>query len=226
MKLDYARESAIIILDEIENKNAYSNIALDEYINKNRQKLNHKDISFLSELVYGTTMWKLTLDTIIQMHSKIKLKKISGWVKNILRIAIYQILFLDKVPVSAAVNESVNIAKKYASKSTGFINAILRKVSKKDYEKIMQIPDDKQRISYMYSMPLWIVDKLSKDYGLKQVEEICKNSTLRPKTTIRVNKLKITKEALIEKLKINEISFTQTQMEDFLQVKIKNIANH
>ena len=225
MKIDYVRESAIKILNEIENNNAYSNIVLDEYINKNRQKLKEKDISFLSELVYGVTMWRITLDSIIEMYSKIKLKKISCNIKNIMRIAIYQIIFLNKVPKSAAVNESVNLTKKYLHKSTGFVNAILRKVQKEDYNKLYEIKDNKIRISKVYSMPLWIVEKLFDEYDEKTVEQICKNSTLKPKITIRINYLNIAKDKFIEELNKNKIPYEETEMENFLHVKLKNIAN-
>ena len=132
--MDFARESALKVLYRIDVEKAYSNIALDEYLNSYRKKLNKKDINLISGIVYGTITWKLTIDTILQKYSKIKLKKMSNWVLNILRIGAYQILFLDKVPKSAAVNESVNLSKKYASKSVNFVNAILRKIDKKDYE--------------------------------------------------------------------------------------------
>ncbi len=225
MKVDYVRESAIKILNEIENRNAYSNIVLDEYINKNRQKLKEKDISFLSELVYGVTMWRITLDSIIEMYSKIKLKKISCSIKNIIRIAIYQIIFLNKVPKSAAVNESVNLTKKYLPKSTGFVNAILRKVQKEDYNKLYEIKDNKTKISKVYSMPLWIVEKLFDEYDEKEVEQICKNSTLKPKITIRINYLNIAKDQFVEELNKNKIPYEETNMENFLHVKLKNISN-
>ena len=136
---DFARESALRILVKINEENAYSNIVLDEYLNENREKLNKKDINLISEIVYGTVTWRLTIDYIIQKYSTLKLKKMSSWVLNILRMGAYQIIFLDKIPKSAAVNESVKLCKKYAFKSTGLVNAILRKIEKNDYEEIYKI---------------------------------------------------------------------------------------
>lgn len=81
-----ARKLALNALYKIDEKSSYSNIVLDEILNENREKLNTKDINFISELVYGVTTWKLTLDCIIQNYSKIKIKKISKWVINILRL--------------------------------------------------------------------------------------------------------------------------------------------
>ena len=89
--MDKARETALKILYEIDKNKAYSNIALDEEIKKSRKNLTEKDIGLISEIVYGVTTWRLTLDEIIKKYSKIRLKKISFWIINILRMGIYQI---------------------------------------------------------------------------------------------------------------------------------------
>lgn len=226
MKTDFARELAIKILYKIEEDNGYSNLILDEYLQKERQKLNEKDIGLISEIVYGTVTWKLTIDTILQKHSNIKINKISKWIKIILQTGIYQIVFLDKIPKSAAVNESVNLCKKYGYKSVGFVNAILRKVDKSDYEEFKNIKDDNERISKMYSMPEWIVKKLVKQYGISKTEEICINSNLKPTITIRVNSLKSTIEELKQKLDERGILWEDAQTSNFLHLKnMKNVSN-
>lgn len=190
MKIDFARNIALKSLYEINIKQAYSNIVLDKYINENREKLSKLDINFISELVYGVVTWKLTLEYIIQKYSKIKLKKMSDWVKNILYLGSYQILFLDKVPKSAAVNESVNLCKKYNFKSVGLVNAILRKIEKSDYEEINTITNSITRISLKYSMPEWIVKKFCDEYGNEEAANICQNLNLRPNISVRLNRLK------------------------------------
>lgn len=130
--MDKTRKLALEILYKIDKEGAYSNIVLNEMLNKNKNNLNKKDIGLISEIVYGVTTWKLTLDEIIKNHSSVKIKKISPWILNILRMSIYQIVFLDKIPKSAAVNEGVNLAKRYGNKgSIGFTNAVLRKIDKK-----------------------------------------------------------------------------------------------
>lgn len=223
--MDSAREIALRSLYKVEKNQAYSNIVLNQEIKNNKYLLSNKDIGFISELVYGVTTWKLTLDEIIKKHSKIKVKKISPWILNILRMGIYQIIFLSKVPKSAAVNESVNLAKKYGNKgSIGFTNAILRKIEVKDFEELFNIKDDTERISKTTSMPKWIVEKLLEQRRIEEVEQICKNSNERPKLTIRVNKLKTNKEELKQILTQNEIEYAETEMEDFLILKnLKNI---
>jgi len=223
--MDYPRKIALEALYKIDNEEAYSNIVLDELLNKNRNALSNKDINFISELLYGVTTWKLTLDTIIQKYSKIKIKKISPWVINILRMGAYQIVFLDKVPKSAAVNESVNLCKKYGVKSVGFVNAILRKIEKKDYLELFEIKDEIEKISKTNSMPQWIVKELAKEFDTEKVNEICENSNLKPKITIRVNNLKTTKNELIKKLQSKKIEVEEGILEDFLYLKnVKNIT--
>ena len=229
--IDKTRELALKILYKIDKEKAYSNIALNEEIKNNRQKLNEKDIGLISEIVYGVTTWRLTLDEIVKKYSKIRIKKISPWIINILRMGIYQIIFLDKIPKSAAVNESVNLAKRYGhSSSSNFVNAILRKVDKKDYEDFFQIKDDVERISKTTSMPEWIIKELLKNNNREKVEKICRNSNLKPKTTIRINKLKATKEQMQQELETRNIEFEEINdtenNEDFLILnKVKDIEN-
>ena len=227
--IDKVREIALKTLYKIDKEQAYSNIELNEQIKQNRKKLTEKDIGLISEIVYGVTTWKLTLDEIIKKHSKIKIKKISPWIINILRMGIYQIIFLDKIPKSAAVNESVNLAKRYGhASSSNFVNAILRKIEIKDYEELFEIKDDIERISKTTSMPKWIIEELSKNHDIHQVEEICKNSNIKPKITIRVNTLKTNKQELITKLKEKNIECEEPkkEIEDFLILeKVKDIEN-
>lgn len=230
--IDKTRELALKILYKIDKEQAYSNIVLNEVIKQNRQNLKEKDIGLISEIVYGVTTWRLTLDEIIKKYSKIKLKKISPWILNILRMGIYQIIFLDKIPKSAAVNESVNLAKRYGhASSSNFVNAILRKVEKTDFEELFQIENNIERISKTTSMPEWIIKELLKNNNIEEVEQICKNSNLKPQVTIRINKLKTNKEELMAKLKeqnieCEDINVNEKLTEDFLIInKIKNIEN-
>lgn len=224
--IDKAREVALKALYKIDKEEAYSNIVLDEMLKQNRNHLNEKDIGLISEIVYGVTSWKLTLDEIVKKYSNIKLKKISPWILNILRMSIYQIIFLDKIPKSAAVNEGVNLAKRYGHKSSsGFVNAVLRKVTKKDYEEMFQIENDVERISRSTSMPIWIIEELLKEkIPIEKIENICKNSNKRPKVSVRVNQLKISKQDLKEKFKNEGIETEDGVLNDFLIFnKVKNI---
>lgn len=223
--IDKTREIALKALYEINVKEAYSNLALDEMVKNNRDKIDARDKGFISELVYGVTTWRLTLDAIINKFSKIKLKRISPWILEILRLGIYQIIFLDRIPKSAAVNESVSLAKRYGHKSSAnFVNAILRKIEKKDYEELFKIENNIERISKTSSMPIWIIEELLKNNTLEEVEKICINSNLRPKISIRVNNLKTNKEELIKELKKQNYKIEEGILDDFLVLSnIKNI---
>lgn len=223
--IDKTREIALKALYKVENDKTYSNLALDELINQNRNNLAPRDIGLISEIVYGTISWKLTIDEIIKNHSNIKMKKISSWILNILRIGIYQIIFLDKIPKSAAVNESVNLAKRYGHKgSSNFVNAVLRKVDKKDIEEFKNIKNPVERISKITSTPKWIVEELLLEKSEYEVEKICKKFNLKPKINIRINKLKTTKEKLETKLIENNIEFRNGELDDFFILDgLKNI---
>ena len=225
--IDKTRELALKILYKIDKEQAYSNIVLNDELKQNRKNLSDKDIGLISEIVYGVTTWRLTLDEIIKKYSKIRLKKISPWILNVLRMGVYQIIFLDKIPKSAAVNESVNLAKRYGhSSSSNFTNAILRKIEKSDYEEFFKIKDSVEKISKTTSMPEWIVKELLKNNNIEKVEEICRNSNIKPQLTIRINSLKITRKDLIEKLQQENINYKETDSEDFLILeKIKNVEN-
>ncbi len=224
--MDKVREMALKSLYKIEKNGAYSNIVLDETIKRNKE-LSNRDIGLMSEIVYGVTTWKITIDEIVKKHSNIKLKKISPWVLNILRMGIYQIVFLDKIPKSAAVNESVNLAKKYGNRgAVGFVNAILRKVEKSDYEDLVSIQNIQERISKTTSMPMWLVEKLIEEKGEKETEAICKCSNLKPNLIVRVNTLKTTTEDFLKTLEEQNIEYKKTTQQNFIILKnIKNLEN-
>lgn len=227
--MDKVREIALKVLYEIDKNEAYSNIALDEALKQARKEsrqITNKDIGFISEIVYGTVSWKLTIDEVIKKYSNIRLKKISPWILNVLRMSIYQILFLDKVPKSAAVNEGVNLAKRYGHRaSSNFVNAILRKVEKRDYEELFQIKENVSRISKTTSMPEWLVQELLKENSVERVEKICQDSNLKPKVHIRINSLKTDKITLIKELEEKEKSkVKEGHLENFLLLEnAKNI---
>lgn len=225
--MDKTRELALKALYKIEKQKGYSNIVVDEILKQNKSKLENRDIALISEIVYGVTTWKLTLDEIIKKYSKIKIKKISTWILNILRMGIYQIVFLDKIPKSAAVNESVNLAKRYGhTSSSNFVNAILRKIDKKDYTDLFNIENKKQKISVTTSMPMWIVEKLLEQNTIEETQKVCENLNLRPRLFIRINNLKINKQTLKKELEKRKIKFQDTELEDFLCVKnLRNVED-
>lgn len=193
------REIVINTLVDINHNDAFSNISLNKHI---PDKIGSQDENFIREITYGVLENKIYIDYILLKLSTIKLKKIHPIIMEILRIGVYQILFMDRVPNSAAVNESVNLAKKYGHKgSVGFVNGVLRSLIR-DRENVINIniKDNKEYLSIKYSHPLYMVEKLVNDYGIKFAEEILKSNNERPDLNIRINTLKVDKEELIKEL--------------------------
>jgi len=222
-----ARELALNVLYKIEIGEAYSNTSLDKELNKS--ELSKVEKSLASELVYGVITWKITLDEIIKMYSKVRIKKISPWIINILRLGIYQIVYLDKIPISAAVNESVKLSKKYGhTASANFVNAILRKIEKNECEKLMDYLKtkpltDEEMISIFTSHPIWIVEKLLKDYEKKFVLEFLNSNNIVPETTIRVNTLKNTREEVKKLFDLKGIDSRLGKLQDSIIIKNLNV---
>lgn len=218
-----ARELAINVLYKVEFGEGYSNVTLDKELNKS--DLSSIDKSLASELVYGVLTWKITLDEIIKEYSSIRLKKISPWILNILRCGIYQIVFLDKIPVSAAVNESVKLAKQYGHEaSSKFVNAILRKIEKNEMEKLLNYLSTKplledELISIITSHPLWLVDELLKEYDKKFVTELLNANNITPEITLRINSLKTTREEVLKLLSLKNIECKEGKLKDSIKVK-------
>lgn len=221
-----ARELALNVLYKIEVDEAYSNTTLDKELNNS--DLSKLDKALASEIVYGVLTWKITLDEIIQRYSSIKLKKISDWILNILRMGIYQIAFLDKIPESAAVNESVNLAKRYGHEASArFVNAILRKITKDEVDKLLEYlrtktKTDYEIISILTSHPIWMVQKLLEDYDKKFVTELLNSNNITPDITIRANTLKTTREELKKLLDLKHVDCKLGNLPDSIIAKKLN----
>ena len=179
--LSAAREAALRTLYEIEVNGAYLNIALRKLLAEKR--LSPRDNALATELTVGTVKNKLYLDNIISHLSNIKMKKISVWILNVLRIGIYSIKFLDKIPVSATVNECVRLARRFGhGASAGFVNAVLRKSTEcGDF-----LPEEYvKKLSVKYSFPEWMV-RMWEEYG----EKFLASMNEKPQAFVRMNSLK------------------------------------
>ncbi|MCX7842937.1 MAG: 16S rRNA (cytosine(967)-C(5))-methyltransferase RsmB [Clostridia bacterium] len=201
MAIDAVREIALKALYDINEKGAYSNITLDKYLEGH--ELREVDRAFITELVYGTLKWKLAIDWIIGQFSSIKLKKISPWILNTLRLGVYQILYTDRIPDSAACNESVALAKRYGHEASGrYVNAVLRNVSRSKGN--INYPDKQKELekylSVKYSHPEWMVGEWLKRFGGEFTESLLDSNNTVPDFTIRVNTLKVSKRELAKRL--------------------------
>lgn len=199
-----ARETALLILYRFDKEDAYLNIVYKNTLASS--SYSREDAALIKELVFGTVKYKITLDYIIRQFSSLRLKKISPYIINILRLSAYQILFMDKIPKSAAVNEGVKLAKKYGhSASVGFTNAILRKIAV--MEKIDYPTDDTVKaLSIRYSHPAELVDFYINNLGQTQAENVLKANLETPPVCLRINSLRTTRSELIENLNSEGIS--------------------
>ena len=195
--MDRVRQAALLILADIEDKGAYMNLLIDEILRKER--FDGRDSAFLSEIVRGTVRNRGYLDYIISKYSKIKIKKISLMIKNILRMGLYQIFFMDKVPSSAAVNESVSLAKRYGhSSSSGFVNAVLRNALRGG--EVLLPEDATEKLSVKYSYPAWMTKRFVEDFGFERAEKIMESGNGKAETVVRANTLKVTADELFDML--------------------------
>ena len=211
------RELALEVLLEIE-KGEKSHLILRSVLEK-YQYLTKRERAFLTRVTEGTVERRLELDYIINQYSKVKVKKMKPVIRNLLRLAVYQMKYMDNVPDSAACNEAVKLAvKRGFGNLRGFVNGVLRNIARNlDH---IEYPEKEQTIPYlsvMYSMPEWIVKMWVSDYGREKTEEILQNFYIERPTTIRINENQISKMALIDKLeregvKVEEHPFLQSAL--------------
>ncbi|MEW6183700.1 MAG: 16S rRNA (cytosine(967)-C(5))-methyltransferase RsmB [Bacillota bacterium] len=204
-----ARELAVRALHAAETNDAYANIAVGGIMEKYRPE--GPERALLTELCYGTLRRLNTIDWILNKYVKKPLGEQNAWVRNILRTAVYQILYLERIPEAAACNEAVNLGKKYSPRQAGFINAVLRHVVReKGNTHFPELNDDPvEHIALTYSHPPWLVELWLKELGIEKTIRACKADNLPPAVTIRTNLLHTSREALLESLQ-NEEGLTVT----------------
>lgn len=201
------RKAALEILLRVEKEKSYSNLLLNARIKE--ENYSGQDAAFLTTLVYGVLENLICLDFFISNFAKRNASKMQPKLLNILRIGAYQLIYLDRVPASAAVGESVKLAKSCgASFASGFVNAVLREISR----NLENLPypdkksDLKRYLHVRYSCPHWLLDKWINEYGIENAEGILKGLEERPKVILRVNTIKITSCKLQELLEQDGIS--------------------
>ncbi|MBD5096919.1 MAG: 16S rRNA (cytosine(967)-C(5))-methyltransferase RsmB [Lachnospiraceae bacterium] len=208
-----ARDIVLSILLDIEGNNTFSNIAITKALKKHQFEAK-KDRAFITRLAQGITESKIKLDYIIDSFSKTPSEKCKPLIRALLRMGVYQIMYMDAVPDSAVCNEAVKLAKKHNfGNLASFVNGVLRAVARnKDNIAMPGKENMSEYLSVNYSMPEWLCKKIMEDYGEKG-EKIIAASFDERKTALRVNTLKITREKLKEYIK-DEGSVIDIIMED------------
>ncbi|MCR2820772.1 16S rRNA (cytosine(967)-C(5))-methyltransferase RsmB [Lederbergia panacisoli] len=184
------REAALDVLEAIDKHQSYSNLLLNQAIKK--YHITGPDTGLLTEIVYGTIQRKMTLDFYLQPFIK---KKLEHWVLILLRLSLYQMVYLDKVPDRAIIFEAVEIAKKRGHKGiVGVVNGILRSVQREGIRSLDIITDPLERLAIETSHPLWLVQRWTEQFGFDKTKAMCEENLLAPVQTARINETKTTRE--------------------------------
>ena len=225
MKKETARQIALETLLEIEKFEGYSNRVLNRRLNKS--SLEPTDRRLTTKLVYGILENRNLLDHIIRQYINFRINKLNPAIRNILRMGIYQIVFMENIPDSAAVNEAVKLAKEHKKQYSGFVNGVLRNFLRED--KAYKLPNREKdllnHLTVVYSHPNWIVEKWLKRFGEEFTEALLKCNNETPPLYARVNTLKTTRDKLVESLENEGFSVECGVLSDSLIVKTENAGS-
>ncbi|MCT4687368.1 16S rRNA (cytosine(967)-C(5))-methyltransferase RsmB [Vallitalea sp.] len=221
-----ARNVALEIITSIFEDKAYTNIAIDKYF-KNHNNISKIDRAFITRIVEGTVEHVITIDYIINRFSKTKTRKMKKIILYILRLSVYQIKYMDKVPVSAVCNEAVKLAKKRKlSGLSGFVNGVSRNIAR-NIDSIQYPNENNEPVKYLsivYSFPMWIIELWLEHYDYETVKVMCINSNKAVKTNIRCNLTKTNKQELKKQLQDSNVDVEEGKLLNYA-MKISNYNN-
>ncbi len=198
--MDKVRMAATKILYDVATNGAYSNVALAQTLRQ--EKFNDLDRKFCTELVYGAIKAGASLDWKISKYLNRPLAKVDAKILAVLRVGMYQIFFLDKVPNSAAVNESVELSKKFCGIGVSkFVNGVLRSAVREPHKSDFPTGDDAKSLALRKFHPLWLVKLFIKEFGLDATKKLLDFDNTEPPLCLRVNFLKTIREKILDELK-------------------------
>ena len=197
--MDKARHAALAVIVDVIHRGAYSNIAFNKMLRA--EQLSDLDRRFCTELINGTVKCGASLDWIISKFVSRPINKIEPKVLAILRLGVYQLLFLDKVPPSAAVNESVELAKSVSIGASKFVNGVLRSMLREPSKTKFPTDDSPASLALRTFHPQWLVERWIDQFGLEQTKALLDVDNQPAPITLRVNRLKTNRDELLERLK-------------------------
>ncbi len=206
--LSHARYEALHVLVRVEQQGAFADIALEHALDKAR--LDPRDMGLCTEIVYGTLRWRRYLDWRLVAHLDRPLAKLDPWVRALLRLSAYQLLFLDRVPHWAAVDEAVSLARLKARKPgpAEFVNAVLRALTRAPTPPPSPA-DPVQALAIRFAYPDWIAARWIDRYGLAEAEALMSAMNERPPVSIRANTLRTSRELLARRVRDEELAETR-----------------
>jgi 16S rRNA (cytosine967-C5)-methyltransferase len=221
---DKPREQALVILQKVEE-----GVFVDMLLDKARESFDARDSAFLLTLVYGTLRNRSRLDWALNQFSAQPVEKTDVWTRNILRFGAYQMLFLDRVPASAAVNTSTELAKIYGKKQS-YVNGLLRNLNRRRHSIIEPgFNDLARRLATVYSHPEWVVRRWLNRFGVEQTETLLGWNNRDAPLVIRTNALKTTRDMLKARLTDQGVDsvatgFSETGLEIISSPAIRTLA--
>jgi 16S rRNA (cytosine967-C5)-methyltransferase len=197
------RKIALFVLNQLETEEKTLDGVLEDFVH-DIERLDRRDRAFFNALVFGVLRWRDRLDWIIGNFSKVSIEKIDYNILNVLRIGSFQIIFLNRVPVFAAVNTAVDLTKSMATaRGSRFVNALLRNIAA-NHEKVV-FPDPHKNpvcaIAKAKSFPVWLVKRWVANFGEPETTRLCDAVNTIPPVTLRTNTLKTNREILVDALK-------------------------
>lgn len=196
------RKLAAGILNKVDVNKAYADILLDQVLNQDR--LQSKDRALLAEIVYGTLRWRGRIDAYLRRLIRRPIEETDPFIRNLLRSALYQIQFLDRIPHHAAVNEAVELAKRHAgSKGSGFVNGVLRNFLRMEREWTPPDTADVPALADFWSHPQWMIRAWIDYLGRDGITDLLKSNNRQAPLALRVNSRRIDKNALIDRFRAN-----------------------
>jgi 16S rRNA (cytosine967-C5)-methyltransferase len=208
-----SRYLALETLEKIEREDAYSNLLLREVLDNH--DISKEESNLLTELVYGVLQRKMTLDYQLEPFLK-KQKKLDHWVRQLLRISLYQMEYLDRIPDHAIINEAANIARVKGHRGiVGLVNGILRNIQRKGVRHPSDIQPTNKRLSIQYSLPQWLIDEFIEQLGEKEAEELAASFSERPKLSLRVNLNKISREEAMDELREEGFEVVESEISPY-----------
>ncbi len=212
-----AREIAVKVLRDVELNKAKSDTVINNYFNQS--SLERVDKAFAMEMVYGTLRERAKIDYIIEQFYNHDYKKMDVDIRNILRVGVYQLFYLTKVPKWAAVNESVELAKKMRNQFLGnLVNGVLRNISNNIETINFKVKGGTfaDQIALQYSHPKWLLERWLSRFSLQEAQDLMTSNNTPPKISFRINSLKTTLAEVERMLTEKQVAYQKSLLENFI----------
>lgn len=212
------------VLTQVEQEGAYSNLLLNTALQKS--SLAKSDAGLATELIYGTISRLNTLDYFLDKFVNKGVQKLQPWVRALLRISLYQVVYLDRIPDHAVVSEAVNLAKRRGHQGiSGMVNGVLRNILRQ--KESLAIPENMpaaQRISLLHSHPQWLVERWISQYGIETTEAICAANNEPPAVSVRVNTTMISRDDMLTLMSSHGLDATPSSLSPY-GIVVKGAGN-